>query len=121
MKRTKNFSRVVEDVLPGARLARVDKLSGGISAGMFVLEIERPGEAREKLVLRFPGASALSRNPAAARNEFWLLRELKAQGLPVPAPIHVDETCRILPGPFLLIQHVTGKTEFIVSELTDRV
>lgn len=103
------FAQVLRAVSPQARLLRGWPLTGGVSAQVTALEIQLPGGSREKLVVRQYGAANLAANPHAAAGEAELLGVLRAAGLPVPRPRHADESGRILPGPYLVVDFVEGE------------
>lgn len=110
------IARVVRRFYPGARLLRSWALSGGISAVMTALEIEQPGGAAARLVLRQPGEAAVRANPNAARDEYRVLRTLFDRGLPVPRPVGLDESAEILPGAYLVSEYVDGGARFDLDE-----
>jgi aminoglycoside phosphotransferase (APT) family kinase protein len=47
---------------------------------------------------------------ARARHEFGVMRAVHAFGYPVPPPLLLDEDCRLLGGPFLVVPWVGGIT-----------
>ncbi len=106
------FVRLVRRIDPGARLLRAGALSGGVSAEVTAIEIEREDHGVEKLIVRRHGAVDLSQNPNIAADEFELLRILRAEGLPVPAPHYVDRAGEIFGTPCLVIDFIDGSTEF---------
>jgi aminoglycoside phosphotransferase (APT) family kinase protein len=113
------LARVVQRVAPGSRLVRAWPLAGGSSAGMTALELAAPDGALRRLVLRRPNARALAHNPQAAANEFRLLQALQAQGVAAPAPLALDASGEILPGPYLVLAYVEGRPAFAPAELSD--
>ncbi len=106
------FSRLVQAAFPGARLLRAWPLSGGISARMTALEYLLPGGEKGRVVARQPGEETLRSNPRAAAREYRLLQIVRACGIPVPAPLLLDESREILPGPCLLIEFSEGEPVF---------
>lgn len=103
------FAQVARAVNPQAELLRAWPLAGGVSSQVTALETRLPGGRREKLVVRQYGAANLAANPHAASGEAELLGVLRAAGLPVPRPRHADESGRILPGPYLVVDFVDGE------------
>jgi aminoglycoside phosphotransferase (APT) family kinase protein len=47
-------------------------------------------------------------NPGAAAKEFTLLRMLRAEGLPVPVAVYLDESGDVFPGPYIVTGYVQG-------------
>jgi aminoglycoside phosphotransferase (APT) family kinase protein len=104
------FAQVARAVHERAELLRAWPLAGGVSARVTALEIRLPGGRREKLVVRQYGAANLAADPHAATSEAELLGVLCVAGLPVPRPRHADESGRILPGPYLVVDFADGET-----------
>ena len=105
------FVRLTQRTDPGARLLRAWALSGGVSAEVTAIEIERADHSVEKLIVRRHGEVDLSQNPNVAADEFELLRILQAEGLLVPAPHYVDRAGEIFGTPCLVIDFIEGSTE----------
>ena len=102
------FERLVRQIDRDARLIRAWRLEGGVSADVTALEIEAGDGAVTKLVVRRHGPRDLAANPHVAAEEFKLLRTLRARGLAVPAPRHVDESGGVFPSPVLVVDFVDG-------------
>ena len=102
------FERLVRHIDRDARLIRAWPLEGGVSAEVTALEIEAGGGAVTKVVVRRHGPRDLAANPHVAAEEFKLLRTLRARGLAVPAPRHLDESGDIFPSPVLVVDFVEG-------------
>lgn len=96
----------------GARLLRAWPLTGGVSARVTALEVQWSGGQTGRLVVRQYGERDVAANPRVAGDEFRLLHLLKAAGLPVPAPRHVEGVGDLLPTPALVTDFVDGATEF---------
>ena len=115
-----NLEQVVQKIEPRGKLLRAWPLKGGISAAMTALEIEcadGPAGAARRVIVRQPGGPALRRNPRAARDEFKLLQLAHTWGLAAPEPVHLDESGKILPAPFLVIRYIEGHPEFAPTDL----
>lgn len=97
---------------PGCRLLRAWPLAGGVSAETTALEILLPDGQRTKAVIHRHGEADLRQTPHVAADEFRLLHALKSAGLLVPAPLFFDETGRILSTPYVVVEHIEGKTEW---------
>ena len=67
------FAKVVARMDPGARLLGSWPLTGGVSAQVMALEVQKADGAIQKLVLRRHGEGDLRGNPQIARDEFRLL------------------------------------------------
>lgn len=104
------FQRVAQLFDPSCTLLRAWPLTGGVSASVTALEIERQDGSTQKLLLRRHGAADLSQNPHIAADEFRLLGALYATGRAVPAPIYLDESNELFPTPYLVIEYVEGET-----------
>lgn len=112
------FQQLAHKVHPGAKLVEYKKLEGGVSAQVFALNIELPDGNTQKLVVRQYGEADLKSDLHIAAHEFELLRLLKTRSLPVPEPFYVDESCKILPSPYTVIEFINGQT---VDEPSDVV
>lgn len=111
------FSQIARLVAPGARLVREWTLKGGVSALVTALEIERPGGERQTVVVRQHGPADLAANPRIAAAEFRLLQLVRSAGIAAPAPLRLDESCAIVPAPFLVIEYVAGEPAFDQAQL----
>ena len=119
MQDSRKFEQVARRIAPGSTLLRASAPSGGISAQVTALEIERPGGQTQKLVVRRHGAVDLRRNPRIAADEFRLLRILQSAGIAAPAPYYLDESCEIFPTPYLVMQFIEGEPDFAADNVTD--
>ncbi|HYF62683.1 MAG TPA: phosphotransferase [Herpetosiphonaceae bacterium] len=106
------FARVAQDIAPGSRLARSWELKGGVSAQVTALEIERSDGERQTVVVRRHGPADLAANPQVAAGEFRLLGLVRAAGVAAPAPLRLDQSGRIFPAPYLVIEYVAGEPAF---------
>jgi aminoglycoside phosphotransferase (APT) family kinase protein len=111
------FAQLVQAIRPNSKLLRTWPLTGGISAQMNAFAFERPDGQIGRMVLRRPGATALKQNPQAAAVEFKLLQTTQALGLATPAPLLLDQSGKIFPTPFLVIEYVEGKTDYNPADL----
>ena len=94
---------------PDWRAVRAWPLPGGVSAQVHGIDIERPDGNSVRLVLRQYGAANLAADPHVALAEYRLLELLHRAGRPVPRPYRADESDAILPGPWLLTEHIDGQ------------
>lgn len=112
MNEAQEFQQLVQQIAPDSKLVRLWELTGGVSAQVTALEIEHVDGRREKMVVRQHGNADLKANPQIAADEFKLLQQLKAAGLPVPAPYYLDQ-------PYLVVEYMEGTTEFNPANLSD--
>jgi aminoglycoside phosphotransferase (APT) family kinase protein len=115
------FQRLVGQVVPHGTLRRAWRLTGGVSAEITALEIERTDGPAVKLVVRRHGAIDRARNPHVARDEYDLLRMARDNGLTVPNAYLYDESGRIFPTPILVVAYVDGETVFETADLAGYV
>lgn len=115
------FAHLVRKIEPQSRLLRAWALTGGLSAQMTALEIERPDGSTRKVVVRQHGPRDLESNPNVAADEFRLLQRLKSAGLPTPAPIYLDTSGEVFSTPVVVIDFVEGKSDFAPAGLTDAI
>lgn len=112
-------SALIAEVCPGWRAVRTWPLTGGASAQVSGVEVERPEGGQLRLVLRQYGSANLGADPHAAVTEYRLLELLHRLGLPVPRPYHADESGTMVPGPCLLIEYIDGARVDKPSDLPD--
>jgi len=109
---------VVAAHLPGASLMRASRLSGGVSADVFRLELEAGDGAQRSVILRVHGPNH-NGHPAAI--EFEILRAVTGLGICAPRALALDETLRHIPHPFLILDHIDGETAFPTSSADTRI
>lgn len=109
-------ARLVDTVLPGSKVTGTHTLSGGLSAHMTVLEIRTPDGTHRRLVLRRPIPAVLAARPGSIADEFRTLRTLSHAGLPVAAPLLLDQSCTILPTPYLVMEYVDGHADYAPAD-----
>lgn len=110
------LAEVAALVEPGARLLRAWTLIGGLSATMTVMEVERPDGSCQRLVVRRARRSQSERASLPIADEFRLLVELRALGLPVPQPRGVDDSGTILDQPYSVLDYVDGSPRFAADD-----
>lgn len=108
--KTQGFERLVRQMYPAGRLIRSWNLPGGVSAQVTALEIALPGDSIKKVVARRYGEADLAGDSQIAAHEFALLQRVQAAGVPVPTPLFYDQSGRIFPKPFIVIEFVEGQT-----------
>jgi aminoglycoside phosphotransferase (APT) family kinase protein len=113
--------QLVRRIDPQSKLLRTWQLKGGISAQMTALEILRAEGLTQKLIVRRPGERMLKQNLHAAADEFKLLQILQATGLATQRAYYLDESGRIIPTPYLVIEYIEGNPDFAPSNLADYI
>jgi aminoglycoside phosphotransferase (APT) family kinase protein len=103
------FKAVVAAHLPGAKFIRAFRLSGGVSADVYRLELEAGDGAHRSVVLRVHGPNH-NGHPAAL--EFGILSAVSGLGICAPQALALDESLRHIPHPFLILDHIDGETAF---------
>ncbi|MEI0738609.1 phosphotransferase [Paenibacillus sp. JTLBN-2024] len=93
------------------------KLQGGVSAQVTKLEIELPEGVVRKLLARRHGEADRSRNPHIAREEYKLLQQLTAAGLPVPKPHAVLSSFG--DAPLIVTEFVEGESILSLDQIPD--
>lgn len=95
---------------PAARLTRVRRLTGGMSAQITVLQLVHSTHRAESdtVVVRQYGPKNIAADSRPATTETRLLSLLRESGLPVPEPRLADDTSGLLDGPYAVIGFVDG-------------
>lgn len=106
------LSAVVRRFAPDARIIAASGMDGGASATMTSIILERAGGAQESVILRQVGDANLAADPDAAENEARVLDALSDTGLPVHRALHVDQSRRLLPKPFLVVSCLEGAPDY---------
>lgn len=114
------FHHLVKRMDAGSTLLRTWQLTGGVSAHVTGLEVQRRDTQIYKLLVRRHGEVDLARNPHIARDEFKLLQIAQSRGLAVPSPCYLDETREIFPTPYLVVEYAKGTTEIAPLDTADR-
>lgn len=104
------FAGLVRRMDSQSRLQRAWTLGGGISAQVTALEVKEPNGNLRRLIVRQHGAGDLKRNPQVAADEFRVLAALHSAGLPVPAPVFLDESREFFDTPVLVVEYIDGET-----------
>jgi aminoglycoside phosphotransferase (APT) family kinase protein len=107
------FADVIARLYPDADLLNAQRLTGGVSADVFRLDLEFTDRPAASVVLRMHGDSH-SGHPAEL--EYQFLQALHRGGLPVAEPLAVDANCTLLPHPFLMLSYVEGTTDIPAGE-----
>ncbi len=117
----KKFEQLVQRFYPEGKLLRKWDLEGGISAQVKGLEILQSDDRIERVIFRQHGDVDLKQNPCIAADEFKLLEILKSEGLLVPMPYYLDQSCEIHSTPYIIIEFINGETEFNPIDLNNYI
>lgn len=103
---------IVRHLAPDARIVGASRMEGGQSATMTSIELEGPDRKRDTVILRQAGDANLAADPDTVVNEARVLDALNDAGLPVPRPLNVDVSLRVLPKPFLVVTFLEGAPDY---------
>lgn len=112
------YSDVLAGLFPGSTIANIERLTGGVSADVYRLDLLLSDGQFSQVVLRAHGERHSGHD---AGLEFALLTALYDGGLAVPQPLLVDTSCELTPEPFLLMVFVDGKTHIPEAERTHHI
>ncbi|MFD1774086.1 phosphotransferase family protein [Paenibacillus rhizophilus] len=115
------FEQLVSRMEPEGKLLSKREMTGGVSARVTAIELLLGDGRITNRIVRRHGEADLKRNPKIAAAEFKLLQVMRSEGLPVPGPYYLDESCEIFPEPYLVIEYVPGGTDFTPSNLNSYV
>lgn len=107
---TASLYDLLQQFAPGAGLARWWNLDGGFSAQMTAMEVRLPSGETRQIIARLHGPRDLGINPDVALDQYRLLQALSKTRLPVPRPLHLDQTCEDFEQPVLVLEFVEGTT-----------
>jgi len=110
------ITAIVADVEPSATVLGASTLSGGLSSWMTTIQVERPDGSRHRLVVRRGRRPDAERHTLPVGVEFELLRCLDAHGIPVARPRTFDDSGRIMPQAFVVLDFVQGQTCFTTPD-----
>lgn len=108
---TAQLAELAQQLDPTSRVLHSWPLTGGVSAQVAALELERTSAPNLRVVLRRHGLADRMRNPQIAQDELRLLEVLHGGGLPVPAPLHVEPASPRFPVPVLVVAYCDGSTD----------
>jgi aminoglycoside phosphotransferase (APT) family kinase protein len=116
-----DFLRLVDAIRPGARIASLAPLRGGVSALITAVEIVNLDGARERVVVRQHGERDRARNDDVALNEHRLLQVLAEAGYPAPVPVFVDPDGAFFPAPVIVVGYIDGATDLTLDRFPDGI
>lgn len=112
------YTTALDRLYPGSSISTVERLTGGVSADVYRLDLSLPDGRVQPLVLRAHGATHSGHD---AELEFQLLEALYNGGLSVPEPLLVDMSAELVPDPFLIMKFVEGNTHIPEARLDQHV
>ena len=109
------FAALTASLFPDLTLSDVVRLTGGVSANVYRLDLADTNGSLTRVVLREHGESH-SGHPAAL--EYALLNALSDTSLPVPRPLHLDTSWHHLPNPYLIIAFANAPKKYPSSTIS---
>ena len=106
-------AELVAEVWPGAALRSARRLTGGVSAQVYALEVAHSSGALAQVVVR---EHSSVESHYTAELEFLLLRALHSLDLPVPQPILFDAGCTLAANPFVIMTAIPGSSVIPTGE-----
>jgi aminoglycoside phosphotransferase (APT) family kinase protein len=110
------IAAIVAGVEPMSTVVATSALPGGLSSWMTNVEVERPDGSRHLLVIRRGRRPDAERHTLPFGVEFELLGHLASRGIPVARPRLFDDSGRILPQAFVVLDYVEGRTRFTTDD-----
>ena len=101
------LNRVADRISPGASVQTITRLTGGVSADVYRLDLSFADGGSGAVVLRAHGATHGGHDAAL---EFALLRAVHRLGLLAPEPLLVDSSRALISVPYLVIAFAPGST-----------
>jgi aminoglycoside phosphotransferase (APT) family kinase protein len=110
------LGQLVERAFRDASLTAVERLTGGVSADVFRLDLSYPDGSGRSVVVRVHGEKSYGLD---AELEYRLLESLRSSGIPVPAPLVVDDSRSVIEFPYLIMEFVKGSTAIPEGQAED--
>jgi aminoglycoside phosphotransferase (APT) family kinase protein len=110
------MAAIVASLEPSSTVVGTSGLPGGLSSWMTTVEVERPDGSRHRFVIRRGRRPDAERDTLPFGVEFELLHHLAAHGIPVATPRMFDDSGRILPQAFVVLDFVRGATRFTTDD-----
>ena len=104
-----SFDQLIASFVPQGKFQRSWSLTGGTSVDMTVLEFVDAARLVQKIILRRPRTDVQA---STLYHEYLLLQIMQSAGLATPKAYHFDDSGKILPVPFLLLEYVEGDMLF---------
>ena len=106
-------AELVAEVWPGAALRSARRLTGGVSAQVYALEVAHSSGALVRVVVR---EHSPVESHYTAELEFLLLKALHSLDLPGPQPILFDAGCTLAANPFVIMAAIPGSSVIPTGE-----
>ena len=107
---------IVEAVEPGASVVATRALAGGLSSWMTTVDIVRRDGSAHRLVIRRGRKPDAERFTLPFATEHALLHVLRDHGIPVATPRSLDDSGRLLPQAYVVLDFVPGRPRFVVDD-----
>jgi aminoglycoside phosphotransferase (APT) family kinase protein len=108
---------LLDQVSPGARLVRAQRLRGGLSCRMDRLDILRADGARWKISLRRFVGHHRHATPEAAAYEFDVLKLLDSADVAAPRPLLLDQEGDFFGVPAIVMTYLPGRPRFPTDKI----
>ncbi|MBX2881563.1 MAG: phosphotransferase [Granulosicoccus sp.] len=112
------YVSIVRTLYSHAKLIAVERLTGGVSADVHRLDLKLQDGSFLSLVVREHGSRHCGHD---VELEYKLLQSLYTRGLPVPKPLLVDCSARILENPFLVMSFIEGSSVIAIEQSGSRI
>jgi aminoglycoside phosphotransferase (APT) family kinase protein len=96
-------------VAPGARVARVRRLPGGLQCGMHAVDLLTAQGQRLRLVVRRYTPQQAAGDPGVCRREWDTLRLLERAAAAAPRPVFLDDEGAVFGTPTLVMTRLPGR------------
>ena len=107
---SRGLDRLIDAMLPGARVTRVRRLRGGLGARMHLLSIKVADGTRTRVVLRRPRSGQTERwSPERVRSDFEKLALVEQMGIAAPRPLYLDADGAHLGFPAMVLSYLPGR------------
>lgn len=102
------LGRLADALAPGGRIDTVERLAGGLDAGMHAFLLSTPAGEERRLVLRRYVARGTQDQGEAVRRDYQTLGALEALGVSAPRPVLLDADGAISGRPALVMTRLEG-------------
>jgi len=102
---------------PGGRVGRVRRLRGGVSCGLYAVELRGPDGAPRWVALRRYSDERLADDPDACPREWRLLHVLARHGFPAARPLWLDAAGSVSGRPALATSLLPGRPQLAPRDL----
>jgi aminoglycoside phosphotransferase (APT) family kinase protein len=110
------IAAIVAGIEPSSIVVGTSGLTGGLSSWMTRIEVQRPDGSRHRFIVRRGRRPDSERHTLPFGVEYELLRHLDAHGIPVARPRAFDDSGRILPQAYVVLDFVPGATRFTTDD-----